>query len=217
MTLPAAFSDPGAVQDLAYALQLAVGAVFVASAVPKLRNPRWFAGVVAGYELLPRRAAAAAAPMVVGLEAFLAVAFLTGWAMAPALVLAACLVAAFVWGTRTNLRRGREIDCGCFGATDERISQRSIERQGLLLAALAVLAALVATAHAEAVTPGWFDGRGGGAAGYLVAIAATSAALLALSVWALDVRRLRELTARPRTRPEPPVPPLELVHVEEQP
>jgi Methylamine utilisation protein MauE len=218
LTVPAAdFADPGVVQDLSYAVQLAAGAVFVTSLVPKLRHPRRFAAIVADYELLPRRAAAALAWPVIALEGFLAVSFLTGWAMTVALVVGAGLVAAFVGATWINLMRGREIECGCFGATDERISQRSLVRQGLLLAALAALAAMVATAHASAVTPGWLDGRGGEVGGYLLSIAGASAALLALSAWVLDAQKLRELTARPPPRPQPPVPPLELTHVQEQP
>jgi hypothetical protein len=218
VTAPAAdFADPGVVQDVSYAVQLAVGAVFVASFVPKVRHPRRFAAIVADYELLPRRAAAALAWPVIALEGILAVAFLTGWGMTAALVVGAGLVATFVAATWINLRRGREIACGCFGRSDERISQRSLARQGLLLAGLAALAAMVATGQASAITPGWLDGRNGEVGGYLVSIAGASAALLALSAWLLDARKLRELTARPRPRPEPRVPATELIHVQEQP
>ena len=216
MTL-AAFSDPGVAQDLAYALQLVLGAVFAAAAIPKLRRPKHFTGVVAGYELLPRGAAGVVAPLVIAVELLLAVAFLTGWALAPALVAAVLLVGVFLWATRLNLRRGREIECGCFGATGERISPRSLTRQGLLLGGMLVLAALVATPGVDAVTPGWLGARGSGAGTYVVSVAGIGVALLALAAWGLELRTLREVTARPQPKPEPPVQPLlQVVQVEER-
>src|SRR5574341_319866 len=62
----------------ALALQFSLGIVFLLSALPKLREPLAFVGGVVEYKILPAQVARVFALALIPLEAFLAVAFLTG-------------------------------------------------------------------------------------------------------------------------------------------
>lgn len=174
---------------LAYALQLALGAVFAAAVLPKLRDPRAFAETVAAYELVPRRAAGLVAGAVIGVETFLVVAFLTGWAMWLALPLAALTLLAFVVAVGLNLRRGRQVACGCFGNRAELISGRSLARLALLLAGCAALV-LTLAAGASPETVGDLADEGASALWYVLDVAGIAAAAVVLCAWALSAPEL---------------------------
>lgn len=63
----------------ALASQLGLGIVFLLSALPKLRRPLAFARSVVEYEILPAKVAYVFGLALIPLEAFLAIACLTGW------------------------------------------------------------------------------------------------------------------------------------------
>lgn len=178
--------DAGVAQHVAYALQLALGGVFLASCAGKLRRPRAFVRTVADYRVLPRVPALerAVAVAVIALEAFLAVTFLTGWLLTAAIAVGAAVLLAFGAGVTINLRRGRTISCGCFGSQGEFISGQTVVRIGVLLGAVATAGALLAATRAIPVTvadvaddPRYLPDAGG------------LAVVLALTtVWALNAR-----------------------------
>jgi hypothetical protein len=181
-------------QDLAYVLQIALGLVFTASALPKLRDPSAFARTVTQHRLLGPRASTVAAYGVIAVETFLAIALLTGLAVTVALVVAAATVLAFGVATAINLARGLDVSCGCFGESEERISPRSLVRLGLILAAIAALGALLASGEAAATTLADVADQG---ADYAVASAALAAALIIVALWALHARELTGLLRHP--------------------
>ena len=117
----------------ALAFQFSLGIVFLLSSLPKLRRPLAFAGSVVEYKILPAQVARVFALALIPLEAFLAVAFLTGWWTEIALPLAAVLLSLFLIAVAINLRRGRSVQCGCFGNTSELISPRTLARLFMLL------------------------------------------------------------------------------------
>lgn len=117
----------------ALTFQFSLGAVFLLSSLPKLRRPFAFAGSVVEYKILPAQVARVLALALIPLEAFLAVAFLTGWWTEIALPLAASLLSLFLIAVAINLRRGRGVQCGCFGNASELISPRTLARLLLLL------------------------------------------------------------------------------------
>lgn len=125
----------------ALAVQLSMGVVFLASAVPKLRKPSAFAKSVMDYQILPKGFASPFAIVLICTEAFLALAFLSGWLIDIALVLASVTLTVFVLAVGTNLSRGYKVSCGCFGSEDELISSRTLMRLLLLLTAIVVLGA----------------------------------------------------------------------------
>ncbi len=130
---------------IALAAQFGLGMVFLLSAVPKLRRPRFFAWSVVAYDILPEKVAYGFAFALIPLELFLAATFLTGWLMSVALALATLLLVVFTVAVGINLRRGHLVDCGCFGEGSEPISIRSVARLFLLLTVVLLLVALRAT------------------------------------------------------------------------
>lgn len=181
-------ADPGLVADLGVAVQLALGLVFVRSLASKLRRPANFAEVVDGYRLVPARAAPWVAGAVILAEGFVVVALLGGWQVMAGAVAVMALSAVFAIGTAINLRRGRAIDCGCFGE-GEKISPRSLQRLGLVGAGAALLTIGLATGEASrssldnAVDQGLLDGGA-----YLIATLGISAFLLLAAALALEGR-----------------------------
>lgn len=123
------------------AFQLSLGIVFLLSFLPKLRRPFAFAASVVEYKILPTQVAYVFGFALIPLEAFLAIAFLTGWWTDIALPLAAVLLSIFLIAVAINLRRGRSIPCGCLGNTSELISSRTLARLLLLLIVVMFLTA----------------------------------------------------------------------------
>jgi Methylamine utilisation protein MauE len=175
--------------QLAYAVQLGLGVVFLLSALPKLRDRKTFARIVARYRLLPRRLARPFALAVIATEAFLAAAFLTGWLLPIALPLAAAVLVLFAAAVALSLRRGRRIPCGCFGGEDESVSARSLARLGTLLAAVVV----VATVGPTGVTVTALVREGAPALRYLVGVGGVVAFLFLASLWLLSLPELASL------------------------
>jgi uncharacterized membrane protein YphA (DoxX/SURF4 family) len=167
---------------VALSLALSLGGVFAASSVAKLRKPRAFASVVAGYALVPAAAAPLVAALVIGTELFLACALLTGVLLDAALWVAAAVLLVFGAAVAVNLRRGRHVTCGCFGSTEERLSPRSLLRIGLLGIAVLVVSL---QRHPNIAVP---DLLSVGSAGfeYLVAAAAVTCFFVMAAAWVLN-------------------------------
>ena len=194
------FPDPGAAQNVAYAVQLALGAVFLVSVVGKLRRPASFRDLVVQYAILPRFATPAAALVLAG-EAFLASAFLSGRLMGFALALALALIAAFAGATAVNLRRGRKIDCGCFGAGSEEISGRTLARLGVLAVAALGLSVALASGAARATEASWLADQGWPSVAYVVAVAGLSVFGTVVAAWLIHARELAVVIQRVRQSP----------------
>lgn len=175
--------------QIAYAVQLVLGVVFLLAALPKLRDRKTFARIVARYRLLPRRLARPFAFAVVASESFLAVAFLTGWLLPIALPLAAAVLLLFAAAVGLSLRRGRRIPCGCFGGEDESVSVRSVARLGALLAGVAVVAAV----RPSGVTVAALVGEGAPALRYLVGVGGVAAFLVLAALWLLSLPEFASL------------------------
>jgi hypothetical protein len=170
----------------AHVLQLALGFVFLLGATSKLRQPSAFARTVGRYRLLPSGLARPAALGLIALESFLAVSLLTGWGLELALPVAVASLLMFSAAVAVNLRRGRQIPCGCFGDSSELLSVRTLVRLSMLLAAAVVLLVLdlagtPALAVGQVVAGGW--------AGLVEALvsAALAAFLLLLGLWLLNL------------------------------
>lgn len=184
-----ALRDADASRHLAYALQLALGLVFVLAVVPKLRHPRAFASTVAEYRIVPAAVADHLAVAFISAEAFVAVAFFTGWLSVVAIGVAVGTLAAFLAATGVNLRRGHVVPCGCFGDARERISLRSVARLLMLLGAALALIAFQATGTGFVTVAALAD-DGVGALAYLAEIGSFAGGLLLAGLWALTLPEL---------------------------
>lgn len=181
---------------LSYALQLCLGGIFLASVVPKLRHPRRFRQVVARYEILPDRLVSWSAGIVIAAESTLVVSFIGGVSIAAGLVTGLVLVSAFTAATVINLQRGRQIDCGCFGGGEEKISGRTLARLLLLTGALVWLAALVGSGEATALTPVWWLDHGAEITDTVEALA-IGIGLALITAWSLEIRTLLTVLRAP--------------------
>lgn len=95
-------------------LRLLLGAVFLVSAIPKLRHPRGFVLMVLEYRILPPSLGELYAWMLPPLELFVGLLLLTGAAVRVATIMASFLLLSFIAAIGINLARGRDLDCGCF-------------------------------------------------------------------------------------------------------
>ncbi|WP_078894310.1 MauE/DoxX family redox-associated membrane protein [Streptomyces sp. CT34] len=126
---------------LTHIVQLDVGAVFLVSGVSKVTSPRAFAHTVREYRIAPRSITDVAAVSLIAAELLIGMAVSTGWMLMLGLGGAGLCLLAFAVGVTVNLRRGRIISCGCFGARGERIGWRILARIGLLAVGVVFVAA----------------------------------------------------------------------------
>lgn len=129
-------------------------AVLLVAAGGKVRDVPGFAAAIAAYRVLPRRLTAAAAVAVLAAEAGAAVLLAVPAARRWGAVLAAALFAVFLGAMASVLRRGMDIDCGCFGSARRPapVGARSVTRTAMLLM-LAVMAAVAGPAAFSPVQP----------------------------------------------------------------
>jgi Methylamine utilisation protein MauE len=183
---------------VAHALQLSLGAVFLAAAVPKWRAPRAFARTVAEYRLGPAAFSPFLARGLMVAEALLAAALLAGllvWLAAP---LALALLLVFTAAVGINLRRRRRIPCGCFGAGGETISGRSLLRLALLLAAAAGASLLVDVLRTPPISLTPLGSGRWPAADEVVAAGVLCLSLLLIGAWVLHLPELRSVVGHQR-------------------
>ena len=174
----------------AQAGQLALGVVFLLAAVPKLRRPSGFVQAVRGYDLLPAAMVGPTAFALIGVEVYLAVTLITGWAVGVAVPVAIASVLVFMVGVGVNLRRGRRVRCGCFGGSSEMLSARTMARLVILL----VSATLLLVVHAIDGDSVWTIGRIAADGAYPAGLAAF---WLLFGLWLLQLPELTSLLCGP--------------------
>lgn len=131
-------------------VQIALGAVFVAAALPKVADPPAFAHMIYNYRLVPGGLVNALALLMPWLELLVGILLIVGvWRREAALVAALALL-VFMGAIGWNLARGHAVDCGCFdvrsaGKTPEQLLSDMkwvlVRDVGLLLLAAQVLLA----------------------------------------------------------------------------
>jgi Methylamine utilisation protein MauE len=95
-------------------VQIALGAVFVAAALPKISDPPAFAHMIYNYRLVPGGLINGMALVMPWVELVAGVTLILGvWKREAALV-AGALLLVFVVALGVNLARGHAVDCGCF-------------------------------------------------------------------------------------------------------
>jgi uncharacterized membrane protein YphA (DoxX/SURF4 family) len=95
-------------------LRVAMGALFVAAAWPKLTDPTAFATSVSNYRMLPVPVERVLALVLPPLELFAGIALIVGVLDAGASVVVFSLMVVFTAAVGTALARGLDISCGCF-------------------------------------------------------------------------------------------------------
>ena len=95
-------------------VQLGLGALFAAAAIPKIVDPPAFAHMVYNYRLLPGVAVNAAAITLPWVEIAAGAALLLGFWKRAAAGIAGLLLLVFIAALSVNLARGNPVNCGCF-------------------------------------------------------------------------------------------------------
>jgi hypothetical protein len=93
---------------------LALGAVFVVAAIPKIVDPPSFAHMIYNYRLLPGLLVNPAALALPWLELFTGIALVAGFWRRTVATIAGALLLAFVLAIGVNLARRNAVQCGCF-------------------------------------------------------------------------------------------------------
>jgi putative oxidoreductase len=99
---------------LSIRVQLALGAIFVAAAIPKILDPPSFAHMIYNYRLLPGVAVNVLALFLPWLELVVGLALVLGFWRRTAAGVAGLLLLVFILALSINLLRGNPVNCGCF-------------------------------------------------------------------------------------------------------
>jgi putative oxidoreductase len=122
-------------------VQLALGAIFVAAAIPKILDPPSFAHMIYNYRLLPASLVNVAALVMPWIELLAGLALILGVWTAAARTLIATMLVVFIVAIGINLARGNAIDCGCFdvSAAGKTVEQRIADMRFVIVRDLAML------------------------------------------------------------------------------
>jgi len=99
-------------------VQLALGAIFVVAAIPKIADPPSFAHMIYNYRLVPASLINLSALVMPWVELLAGLALILGVWKAAARNVIGILLAIFIIAISINLVRDNAIDCGCFNVAD---------------------------------------------------------------------------------------------------
>jgi uncharacterized membrane protein YphA (DoxX/SURF4 family) len=95
-------------------VQIALGAVFVVAALPKIVDPPSFAHMIYNYRIMPGAVINFMALTMPWIELLTGLALVFGIWKGTARTIAAAMLVVFIVAIGLNLARGHAIDCGCF-------------------------------------------------------------------------------------------------------
>jgi len=95
-------------------VQIALGAIFIAAALPKIADPPSFAHMIYNYRIVPGGLINLSALVMPWVEVLAGLALILGVWVKPARSIIALLLLVFMIAIAINLARGNAIDCGCF-------------------------------------------------------------------------------------------------------
>jgi len=99
-------------------VQLALGAIFVIAAIPKIADPPSFAHMIYNYRLVPGSLINVSALVMPWVELLAGLSLILGVWKAAARTVVGILLAVFIIAISINLARDNAIDCGCFNVAD---------------------------------------------------------------------------------------------------
>jgi putative oxidoreductase len=95
-------------------VQIALGAIFIVAALPKVTDPPSFAHMIYNYRILPGGLINLSSLVMPWVEIVCGLALILGVWIKPARWLIAAMLVVFIVAISINLARGNAIDCGCF-------------------------------------------------------------------------------------------------------
>ena len=104
-------------------VQLALGAIFVAAAVPKIIDPPSFAHMIYNYRILPGGLINISSLVMPWAELLCGLALILGVWRKAALSIIGTMLVVFIIAISINLARGNAIDCGCFDVSKANLTR----------------------------------------------------------------------------------------------
>jgi putative oxidoreductase len=95
-------------------VQIALGAIFIAAALPKIADPPSFAHMIYNYRILPGGLINISALIMPWVEILAGLALVLGVWVRPARWIVTLMLVTFMIAIAINLGRDNAIDCGCF-------------------------------------------------------------------------------------------------------
>ena len=95
-------------------VQIALGAIFVVAAWPKIIDPPSFAHMIYNYRIVPGALINISALVMPWVELLAGLCLILGIWVRPARWVITAMLVAFIVAISINLLRGNAIDCGCF-------------------------------------------------------------------------------------------------------
>lgn len=124
--------------------QMALGALFIAAALPKLADPPTFAKTMWAYGLFPAWTIHPVALSLPWLELLTGAALCLGIKVRAAALWLGTLLVAFILALSINLARRHPVDCGCFGSSRAKSEhERLVDMRWAILRDLGMLALAV--------------------------------------------------------------------------
>lgn len=116
-------------------VQIALGVIFVAAALPKIVDPPSFAHMIYNYRMLPLPLVNVSALVLPWVELLSGLALVLGIWRRTATGIIGALLLVFVAAIGWNLAQGNAIDCGCFdvSARDRSVEERLADMRFVLL------------------------------------------------------------------------------------
>ena len=107
-------------------LQILLGVIFIAAALPKIIDPPSFLHMVHNYKLVPQALVPAMALTMPWIELLTGVALVLGiWRRTAAIIIGALLV-VFIIAIGINIGRDNAVNCGCFSVADANKSHEEL-------------------------------------------------------------------------------------------
>lgn len=150
---PTSFRDALTHPWLTVRVQIALGAIFVAAALPKIADPPSFAHMIYNYRILPGGLINISALVMPWVEVLAGLALILGVWVRPARWIITLLLVTFMIAITINLLRGNAIDCGCFdlSAADKTFEERIRDMWIVLIRDAGMLLMVAQLAWAERV------------------------------------------------------------------
>ena len=114
---------------LTTAVEVALGAIFIVAALPKIADPPAFAHMIYNYRMLPGELVNLLALFMPWVELFAGLALLSGVWRSAAAGLLGLLLLVFISAIGFNLLRGHAVDCGCFDVRSAGKSEAELLRE----------------------------------------------------------------------------------------
>ena len=99
---------------LSIRIQIALGAIFVVAALPKITDPPSFAHMIYNYRILPAGLINISALIMPWVELVIGLCLILGVWVKPARWIITLMLVTFMIAIAINLGRDNAIDCGCF-------------------------------------------------------------------------------------------------------